>query len=611
MIIGTAGHIDHGKTALVRALTGVDTDRLPEEKRRGITIELGFAPLDLEGVGRVSIVDVPGHEAFVRTMVAGATGIDLALLVIAADEGVMPQTKEHLAILDLLGIRGGVVALSKCDLVDAEWLALLGAEIEALLHGTVLEGAAVVPTSAVSGAGLEELRQALSLAAASVQQRPLEDLFRMPVDRVFSVRGTGTVVTGTVWSGQVSLGQTLAVHPGGRHCRVRGVQRHGAAVQSAAAGSRAALALSGIEVGELERGAWLLSEGAYYPASVLRAEVSLLREADHPLRPREWVQFHLGTSAVPGRVVAAGGPIAPGERRPARVVLAQPVPARAGDRFVLRLPSPANTIGGGVVLDPLLRERRAKLWPLGTHAPGARLRLMVEESGAAGLAVRVLPVRLGVPPGAVAEILQACADLVVLGEAIYARSELENLTRRLLEAVDQYHLEQPLADGIPISRLRSLTSSDQLFAAALEGLQKSGTLVLRDGLAARAGWQPQLDVRAQATRDRLLGILKAAGSEPPDIDALSNELSMDVRPLLKVLAREGSVVEVESTRYYAAEVVQALVRKLRSGMTKGRSYTPSQLRELLGMSRKYLIPFLEYCDRARITERREEGRKIL
>ena len=610
MIIGTAGHIDHGKTALVRALTGVDTDRLPEEKRRGITIELGFAPLDLPGVGRASIVDVPGHEAFVRTMVAGATGMDLALLVVAADEGPMPQTREHLAILDLLGIRGGVVALSKCDLVDSEWLGLLQAELEGLLRGTVLEGAPIVPTSVTTGVGLDDLRRALAAAAAGGGRRLLDDLFRMPVDRVFSVRGTGTVVTGTVWSGRVAVGETLVVHPGGRSCRVRSVQRHGESVESALAGSRAALALSGVEAGELERGAWLLGEGAWYPSRVWRAEVTLLSEADHPLRPREWVQVHLGTSAVAGRVVAAGGPLVPGERRPARVVLAEPVPARAGDRFVLRLPSPANTVGGGVVWDPLPPHKRAKPWSLGTVQAAERLRLMVEESGTFGVPVAVLPVRLGVSLGDAGELVRSAADLVVLGGTVYARSELEQLGRRLEEAVERYHRERPLESGMPLAALRSLAGSDQLFGAAVESLVESGVVVVRDGFVARAGWQPRLDQAAEAVRAKLLARLRVAGSEPPDVDALSNELGVDVRPLLRILSRDGSVVEVETARYYASDVVEGLVERMRSGMTRGRSYTPSELRELLGMSRKYLIPFLEFCDRVGITERGEAGRVI-
>ena len=316
MIIGTAGHIDHGKTALVRALTGVDTDRLPEEKRRGITIDLGFAPLDLPGVGVAGVVDVPGHEAFVRTMLAGATGIDLALLVVAADAGVMPQTREHVAILGLLGIRAGVVALTKCDLVEDDWLELVRLDVAELLGGTAVADAPMVATSVVTGAGLPELRQALAAAALAVSPRPDDDVFRMPIDRVFTIRGTGTVVTGTVWSGTIGRDDVVRVLPDDRSVRVRGLQAHGAAIDRAKPGTRLAVALAGIDHNALTRGAVLVSADGWNPSRVVRADVTLLGDTVATLSPRAAVRFHLGTTEVGARVVTPGGPLAAGETKP-------------------------------------------------------------------------------------------------------------------------------------------------------------------------------------------------------------------------------------------------------------------------------------------------------
>jgi selenocysteine-specific elongation factor len=349
VILGTAGHIDHGKTSLVRALTGVDTDRLPEEKRRGITIELGFAPLVLdepEFNGTLGVVDVPGHDAFVRTMLAGATGVDLALLVIAADEGVMPQTREHLAILTLLGVRGGAVALTKSDLVDTDWMALVDDDVRRLLAHSALDGAPIVPCSATTGAGLAELRRALAVAAAAVPARDAGDLTRMPLDRAFSMKGTGTVVTGTLWSGAIDRESTVRLFPSGRTARVRSLQSHGAAVERGFPGTRVAVALAGVDREEVAHGGVLVSaDDPWRESIVLRADVALLDDVKAPgVRTR--LRLHLGTSEVGARLISASGGVGAGAIHPVRVALDHPVVARAGDRFVLRVTSPAMTIGG-------------------------------------------------------------------------------------------------------------------------------------------------------------------------------------------------------------------------------------------------------------------------
>lgn len=612
MILGTAGHIDHGKTTLVHALTGVDTDRLPEEKRRGITIELGFAPLDLGDGRTLSVVDVPGHEAFVRTMLAGATGIDLALLVVAADEGVMPQTREHVAILSLLGIRAGVVALTRADLVDdPDWMALVEEDVRALVAGTPLEGAPVVPVSARTGAGVDAVRAAIAHVAAGVPARDSADLFRLPVDRAFTVKGTGTVVTGTVWSGSVARDAALRVYPGGHAVRVRGVQAHGSAVASVGAGTRAALALGGVELEQVGRGATVVGGEGWRESRLLRVEVALLDDAAVVPGPRTRVRFHLGTADVGARLVAAGGPPAPGERRAARVVLEQPVVARAGDRFVLRAASPAVTIGGGVVLDPAPTARRVRpLDPGLARTPTGRLALLVREAGAHGLPMAGLPVRLGARPGDVPALVGALEEVVRVGELLVAEPALADVGMRVERLVEEAHAASPLEPGTSLQGVRARAGAPAEVAdAAIARLVGTGRLDLAGGVVRRAGWLPRLSEGQRALRERLADRLAAAGAEPPSVGELSAELGAEVPALLRMLEREGAVVAVESDRYWAREALASLVATLRLAPA-GVVHSPAELRERLGLSRKFLIPFLEYCDRAGVTERLAEGRRI-
>ncbi|HEX9565777.1 MAG TPA: selenocysteine-specific translation elongation factor [Gemmatimonadaceae bacterium] len=611
MIIGTAGHIDHGKTALVRALTGVDTDRLPEEKRRGITIELGFAPLHLDGAGTVGIVDVPGHEAFVRTMVAGATGIDVALLVVAADEGVMPQTREHLAILNLLGTRAGVVALTKCDLVDPDWIELVRADVSAALEGSAMHGAAVIPTSTLDGRGLGELRAALGAAVTSVPARDADDSFRMPVDRAFSVRGTGTVVTGTVWGGSIAPGDSAVLAPWGRSVRVRGVQSHGRDVERVGPGNRAAVAVAGVDATDVGRGAWLCGDPGWPPTTLLRTETAMLDDADHVLRPREWVRFHLGTADIGARLVAAGGPLLPGDRRATRVVLQEPVLARVGDRFVLRLASPPRTIGGGVVVDPLPPRRRAKPW---TWVPDERSRLerVLAEAGVIGVPSAHLGPRTGLPPSRLALLLSQPDVAVEVSGRFHAHHVLSELRERMVQLVNSFHARTPLALGLPGAGAAStLGMRPDLVERVVSDLVGDGILQRNGAILSRAGWSPLLSDSDQVFRDSLLQSLQSAGQEPPDVAGLTALHHRDPVPILRILEREGLVVSVESERYYAAEAVDQLVHRLGDQMTPGHEYSPAELREILGVSRKYLIPLLEYCDRMRITERRTTGRVLV
>ncbi len=613
MILGTAGHIDHGKTALVRALTGVDTDRLPEEKRRGITIELGFAPLALEGVGTVGVVDVPGHEAFVRTMLAGAAGIDLALLVVAADEGVMPQTREHLAILGALGIRGGVVALTKSDLVDDEMRALAAEDVASLLVGSPLAHAPVIGVSARTGEGLDALRLALASAALSVPARNAGDLFRMPVDRVFTVKGTGTVATGTVWGGSVRRDETLQAFPGGALLRVRGVEVHGQAADAGGAGQRVAIALAGAERDELARGAVLVAAAdAWAPSDRMRADVALFADTDVVLTARTRVRLHLGTADVGARVVARGGPVRPGATVAVRLVLDQPLVARGGDRFVLRSASPVATIGGGVITDPLPPFRRVPPFASALASDAQRLRWMVAEESARGLEVAGLAMRLGIPASACQSAVgHLTSDITQVDDRLVEQSRLASAMSALLAAVDAAHAQRPLDRGVPLQPLRVRLGvgpevADWVVRAAVE----QGAITMADGLVARAGWAPRFSAEDLVALPAIEAMLAAAGREAPTASEIAVVAGPRTPALLRLLEREGRVVQVGEQRFLTTGAWREALLALRTRTVVDRTYAAGEFREIFGVSRKFSIPLIEGCDRVGVCARIGDGRRF-
>jgi selenocysteine-specific elongation factor len=609
MILGTAGHIDHGKTTLVRALTGVDTDRLPEEKRRGITIDLGFAPLHLDGIGTIGVVDVPGHEAFVRTMVAGATGVDLALLVIAADEGVMPQTKEHLAILRLLGVRAGVVALTKADLVDDDWLALVRDDVGAVLSGSSLGDAEVVAVSATTGMGMDALRAALQRAARLVPVRESDDLFRMPVDRAFTIRGTGTVATGTVWSGSLARDTVLRLYPSGDVVRVRALQAHGHAVERVSAGERAAVALAGVELSRVGRGAVLVGGDAWRPSTVIRADVALLHDVDRTVGPRSRLRLHLGTSEVGARVVSLDGALAPGTSRSARIVVEEPIVTRTGDRFVLRGGSPLGTLGGGIVTDPLA-PRRARALVSAADDPAATLEHFLLEAGVAGLDVAELPVRLGVGGPALDALLRATWRV---GDRVYPSSARESIARQLLDTLAAHHRANPLASGAPRQWLRTrVRAPEAAVDSVIDSLLRDGLTVAEQGDIRLIDFAPRLTERQRTLASDLSTRIADAGVEPPSLEELAGAMGQpaaELSAICRVLVRDGALVAVETNRHYSPQTVTKLTGRLSEGMVSGADYGPAELREFLGLTRKFLIPFLEYCDREGYTIRNELGRR--
>ena len=610
MILGTAGHIDHGKTALVRALTGVDTDRLPEEKRRGITIELGFAPLMLEGLPPIGVVDVPGHDAFVRTMLAGATGIDLALLVIAADEGVMPQTREHLTILDLLGVRAGVVALTKSDLVESDWAQLVEADVRSLLAGTSLAEVPIVHCSARTGDGIGALKDAIATAVRAVPARAADDLFRMPVDRAFSVKGTGAVVTGTVWSGTLTVEDQVVLLPRGTEARVRGIERHGAAAADAGVGVRAAIALGGVDRDEIEvRGTVVVRAGdPWVTSTVVRADVALQGGAPR-IGPRTRVRFHLGTADIGARLVATSGAIAPGQPVAVRIALDGPLVARAGDRFVIRSASPPATIGGGVITDTDPPKRRARPWPSPGVTDGQRLAWMLDEAGGKGVALTALAIRIGVRPSAVAHLLKAAKGILRVGDQLFDDTIAKATERDILARVDAAHRTHPLDPGVAVQALRSAAHvAPALVDALLTTLTSRGAIRVTDGMVARSDWRAGSSDTDKKNSAEVLSAVVAAGHTPPSADELAAVYGKDVFAVLKHLTRRGDLVQVAPDRFWSPGAVRQLIGMIHSTLAGGTSRTVSELRDITGLTRKYLIPFLEYCDRQRFTVRTGDTR---
>ena len=614
MIIGTAGHIDHGKTALVKALTGVDADRLPEEKRRGITIDLGFAPLTLEGIGTVGVIDVPGHEDFVRSMLVGASGIDLGLLVVAADEGVMPQTREHLLILELLEIPRIVVAITKSDLVGSDWLEMVRNDVLATFSERGRAVQAVVACSARSGEGLGDLRVELARALDDVEGRSSADIFRMPVDRAFTVRGTGTVVTGTVWSGQLPVDASAVILPSRKPVRVRRIEQHGQSVPSARAGNRAAVALAGVNVDEVQRGSVLVGEKAWRTTQLFEAALEIDTEIATTLSPRTRVRLHAGASEADARLVFSSDGGA-GAASLARVTTSAPVALRGGDRFVLRLPAPLRTIGGGVVIDPYARRRplpKASRTPPSAHPATARERLgyVLEAEGDHGVALADLPVRIGCAPAQLPEVIGASGARDG-PHNLFSPSAVEQVMASVRRIVAEYEIKAPLAPGVPAGTLReSLHVSEELADIAIREMERGREIESFGPFLRRPGWLPTPTARDAEDADRLAHDICAGETEPPGVSELIARYGSSVPGLLRYLERQGRIVQVETDRYYDRLALDRLIDRLKVNLVPGQVYAPAQLRELLGFSRKFLIPFLEFCDRNGITERRGVGRVL-
>jgi selenocysteine-specific elongation factor len=610
VIIGTAGHIDHGKSALVAALTGQTMDRLAEERRRGITIDLNFAPLPL-GDGRIAgIVDVPGHEDFVRTMVAGASGIDLALLVIAADEGIMPQTIEHLAVLEHLGVEAGIPVVTKADLVEPGWLELVVADVQERLSRSRVSFEPPLATSVKSGLGLEALRARLVERAAELRPRRTGDLFRLPVDRAFSVAGVGTVVTGTAWAGQIAIGDAVRLLPSNVIGRIRSIESYGAALEKSEPGARTAVGIAGVAREQAHRGSWLLSADA--PWSALQAiDVELDLEPDAPrgLTARSRVRVHLGTAEVMARVHPRE-PIAPGGSGLARLTLEAPVVARAGDRIVLRSYSPVTTIGGGRVLDPAPPRRRAA-WPAGLRSDDGMTRFeALLERRPGGISAGELPILLGAPPADAAAIARSAKGVSRIGELWVREKTLADLGSRALGLLKAHHRARPSDLGLSLETLRrGLRAPEPLAERAVADLLSSGRIRVAAGVATLSGFVPKVE-GGDAEIDRFVRLLEDAGLEPPTLAELERQTGRrDVSAILRLAAQTGKVEAVERERYYARPALDRFAATL-ADIGRESLISPGALRDRLGISRKYMIPLLEWADAKGITERVGDARRL-
>ncbi|MBM4004005.1 MAG: selenocysteine-specific translation elongation factor [Planctomycetes bacterium] len=625
LILGTAGHIDHGKTSLIRALTGTDPDRLPEEKRRGITIDIGFAHLDL-GAYRLGIVDVPGHERFVRNMLAGATGMDLAMLVVAADDSIKPQTLEHLEILRLLKLPAGVIVLTKSDMVDAEWLDLVESEIRELVAGTFLESAPIVRTSIVRNSGFDELKSALRVAAerAAVArgQTDSNNPFRMAIDRVFTLAGHGTVVTGSVSSGSCATGDELHLEPGSIPVRVRGIENHDHSVERVVRGQRAAINLVGVHHEQVHRGHELATPGHLRSSRVLTVQFTLLPTAAHPLKSRQRVRLHVGTAEILASVMLLDRDrLEPGELGSLQLFLLQGAATTWGQPFVLRSESPVITIGGGRVLDPDAERLRR---PDADTLEQVRSLSSDEPLVRAGAALFLAGFRdwrpddwqrsAGITATApVYDALKGRGDVIEIPLSPTRnwrghRLVLDRLCDRIAAALETLHRQNPLRMTLDRSRVGSgfaYLPDPALFDAALERMRRAGRLRIVPNGITLAGQGPKLSANEQKLLTQIVDQYRAAGVEPPTVKELQAQTVKNqnaVPQLVSLAADDGQLVKINNDFYLHADVDREIREKLRPQLAD-QGLTVSQIRELLGTSRKYALPLCEHFDKVGFTRR--------
>jgi len=625
VVVGTAGHIDHGKTSLVKALTGTDTDRLPEEKARGITIDLGFAFLEEPDGLTIEVVDVPGHERFVKNMLAGVGGIDLAMLVIAADEGVMPQTREHLAICSLLHIRTGLVVLTKTDTVESDWIELVRDDVATLVRGTFLEGAPVVPVSAKTGAGLDELRATLRRLAATVPARGTDQLPRLPIDRVFTIKGFGTVVTGTLAAGALGVDDRVEVFPRGLVAKIRGLQAHGHAVERSVAGQRTAVNLQGLERAAVERGDVIGVAGTLSATTLADVVLEILHDAPRPLKSRDRVRLHAGTSEIMARaLLLEGAELAPGKRGFARLRLEAPLVALAGDRFVIRSYSPIVTIGGGTLLDtdpPRLKRpaRLAHLNVLESGAPEAVVEEHVRGAGVGGIRLPALVARVPFGPARTRRLLDALAaagrvTAVDRDWSLHADA-VARLRGLVTAALEQFHRAQPLRGGMSREelRVRAANADERVFAHVLGALDAEGAVRVDRDKVRLAAHELRLSAVQQTAVDRLEREFREAAAAPPSAEEALGRAGLagdEEHELFQLLVESRKLVRVKESLFFHAAALEAIQDKLVALLRERKEIGPGDVKDLLGISRKYAIPLLEYFDARRVTTRVGERRVL-
>jgi selenocysteine-specific elongation factor len=630
IIFGTAGHIDHGKTSLIKAVTGTNTDRLKEEQKRGITIELGFASLDLPSGRHLGIVDVPGHEKFVKNMVAGATGIDIVAMVIAADEGVMPQTREHMEICTLLGVNHGMVVLTKIDMVDEEWLELVTEDIRDFTVGTFLEEAPIVPVSSLTGDGIPDFIEQLDTLCADVPERTSTGLFRLPVDRVFSMKGFGTVITGTLISGRISVGESIMIYPGKVASKVRGIQVHNQSRNTAEAGMRTAINFQGLEKTAINRGEILARENTLMPSFMVDLELHYLSSNKKPIKSRTQVRFHTGTSEIMGNLILLDrDELNAGDTCMAQIRLDEAVSLIRDDRFVIRSYSPVRTIGGGKVLDPIpLKHKRFQqaivdgLTELADAAHDGIIDYQARMAGPAGISYDALLLMTNLPAKAldstIGSMLNAQRIMLVDKEhRLYVHQTVfEDLKQLSHEVLEAYHRDNPLKPGISKEELKSKFphgAGGKLFTLVLNRSVKDDRVVLEDNTVRLASHEVSLQVDQKALKQQIVDIYQKSGLTPPYFRDVVKHLAVEPKPakgVLELLVGERTLVKVKEDLYYDREILDKLKAELVAYIVdKGEISTP-EFKDMTGASRKYVIPLIEHFDATNVTIRVGDIRKL-
>lgn len=632
VILGTAGHIDHGKTSLIKALTGIDTDRLKEEKERGITIELGFAHFTLPNGTRLGIVDVPGHERFVHHMVAGATGMDIVALVIAADEGVMPQTREHLDICKILQIPRGLIVLTKIDLIeDPAWLELVEEDIRDVVKGTFLENAPIVRVSSKTGEGMNELIERLSEIAGTVPERNKAGPFRLPIDRVFTIKGFGTIVTGTSSSGMVHVGDPLVVYPSGHTTKARSIQVHGEAVEEAGPGQRVAINLQGLEKNEVQRGDVVATPESLIPSKTIDVYAELLPNSPYSLKHGASIRFHVGTSEYIGKAFMLEDPeVTPGRKFFAQIHLDNPAPVIRGDRFVIRHYSPVVTIGGGIILDPLPKRHRRRTRQEAASVLKFLLKAdekesiikHVENSKERGISFKELQVKTGIYGDRLESILNRLGDEEIIFNfdrdlRIYiSRESFGEIGKAILDRLEAYHRDHPLKQGMPKELLFSQLSKSypqKVMIFVLDHLIRKGKIVTKQELIALSTHSVSLDDKAKKVVSDIEKIYLSSGSQPPSFKEVIPKLTVTAdlaEELFSWMIDESILVRVKEDLVFHSKVIEDIKNRLVTFLKTHGEISPTQFKELAATTRKYAIPLLEYFDREKITLRVGDSRRL-
>ncbi|MFP4194608.1 MAG: selenocysteine-specific translation elongation factor [Desulfobacterales bacterium] len=630
IILGTAGHIDHGKTSLIKAVSGTDTDRLKEEKKRGITIELGFASIDLPSGLHIGVVDVPGHEKFVKNMVAGATGIDVVAMIVAADEGVMPQTREHMEICSLLGIRYGFVVLTKVDAVDEEFLELVTEDVSDFMKGTFLEDSPIVPVSSVTGQGLDEFINTLDRYCTALPDRPPSGIFRLPIDRVFSMKGFGTVVTGTLVSGRIGTGEQVMVYPSGLTTKIRGIQVHDHSVESSEAGLRTAINFQGVDKHAINRGDVLARPDTLIPSYMIDVDLQLLESCERPLKNRDRVRFHIGTSQVPCNIILLDREVLePGETAPVQARLKRPLACIRDDRFVIRSYSPVRTLGGGRILNPAppkhKRFRSETIKQIGRLLDPDPETLAADHIAMAGYDERSFA-ELKVLANLTDKALEAALGKLLSNRNIVQteRSEkkylhysvLEDFRESITEKLSAYHRANPLKEGMPKGELRSKfpdIKTSRLFNQLINILIKEEVIARSDDIIRLAGHKVTLQTEQSDLKEKILSIYAEKGLQPPylkELPGLLNAGPAQIKNVLMHLVDEGRIVKVKEELFFHADAIRNLKTRLVDFLSENDEITPAQFKEMTKASRKYTIPLFEYFDAENVTIRVGDVRKL-